>query len=74
MLDKGFIYESTSLATTLLLLAVKPSSCIQICHDYKGLNTVIIKNWYPLPLVCETLDAFYSAKYFIKLDVIIAFN
>ena len=34
MLDKGFIRESTLLATVLLLLATKPSGGIQIYHNY----------------------------------------
>ena len=74
MLDKGFIRESTSPAAAPLLLAAKPGGGVRICHDYRGLNTVTIKNRYPLPLIRETLDALYGAKYFTKLDVIAAFN
>ena len=74
MLDKGFIHELTSPAAAPLLLAAKPGGSIRICHDYHGLNAVTIKNQYPLPLICETLDALCDAKYFTKLDVIAAFN
>jgi hypothetical protein len=74
MLDKGFIRESTSPATALLLLAAKPSGSMQIYYDYWGLNTVTIKNWYPLLLIRETLNALYSAKYFTKLNIITTFN
>jgi hypothetical protein len=74
MLDKGFIRESTSPAAAPLLLAAKPGGGVRICHDYRGLNTVTIKNRYPLPLIRETLDALCGAKYFTKLDVIAAFN
>src|SRR5438045_1178041 len=74
MLDKGFICESTSPAAALLLLAAKPGGSIRICHDYCGLNAVTIKNRYPLPLICETLDALCNARYFTKLNMIAAFN
>jgi len=74
MLDKGFIRKLTLLAAILLLLAAKPSGSVQICYNYQGLNTVTIKNRYPLPLICKTLNALYSAKYFTKLNVIAAFN
>ena len=74
MLDKGFIRKLTLLATIPLLLAAKPSSSIWIYHNYRGLNIVTIKNWYPLPLIRETLNALYSAKYFTKLNIIAAFN
>jgi len=74
MLDKGFIHESTLLATTSLLLVVKPGGSIRICYNYQGLNIITIKNRYLLLLVRETLNVLYSAKYFTKLDIIAAFN
>jgi len=74
MLDKGFIRKLTLLAAVLLLLTAKPGGGVQICYDYQGLNIVTIKNRYPLPLIRKTLDVLYSAKYFIKLDIIAAFN
>ena len=74
MLDKGFIHELTSLAVIPLLFAVNPSNNVWICHDYRGLNTVTIKNWYLSPLVRETLDILCNTKYFTKLDVIAMFN
>ena len=43
-LDKGFIYPSISLAATPILLAKKPGGGIQFCINYKGFNTIIIKN------------------------------
>jgi len=74
MLDKGFIRKLTLLATVLLLLAIKSSGSVQICYNYRGLNIVTIKNWYLLPLIHETLNALYSAKYFTKLNIIAVFN
>jgi hypothetical protein len=44
MLDKGFIQESTSPAAALLLLAAKPGGGVRICHDYRGLNNITVKN------------------------------
>ena len=74
MLDKGFIRELTLLAAVLLLLTAKPSGGIQIYYSYRGLNTVTIKNRYLLLLIRKTLNILYGAKYFIKLNVIAAFN
>ncbi len=53
---------------------MKPNNNIQICYNYKGLNTVIIKNWYPLPLVYKIFNALYGTKYFIKFNIIAVFN
>jgi hypothetical protein len=38
------------------------------------LNTIIIKNYYPLPLIQEILVWLSKAKIYTKLDVIIVFN
>ena len=43
-LNKGFIYFSIFLTATPILLAKKPKGGIQFCVNYKGLNTIIIKN------------------------------
>ena len=70
-LTKGFIRPSTSSAAAPLLLAKKPGGGIRVCVDYRGLNAVMAKNRYPIPLIRELLC---GAKYYTKLDVIAAFN
>ena len=53
--NKGFIYPSIFLAAALILLTKKPRGGIQFCINYRGLNTIIIKNRYPVPLIYKTL-------------------
>jgi hypothetical protein len=43
-LNKGFIYFSISLVATLILLAKKLGGGIRFYVNYRGLNTIIIKN------------------------------
>jgi len=74
MMDKGWIRESRSPAATPLLLAAKPGGGVRICHDYRGLNNVTVKNRYPIPLIKETLDALCRAKWYTKVDIVAAFN
>jgi hypothetical protein len=38
------------------------------------LNIIIIKNYYPLLLIQETLARLSKAKIYMKLDIIIVFN
>ncbi|KAF2189304.1 hypothetical protein K469DRAFT_563261, partial [Zopfia rhizophila CBS 207.26] len=38
------------------------------------LNTITIKNYYFILLILKTLFCFSKVKYFIKLDIILAFN
>jgi hypothetical protein len=73
-LSKGFIRASLSLVVSLVLFTKKPSRRFCFCVDYRALNTIIIKNYYFLPLIQETLVYFNKTKFYMKLDVIIAFN
>ena len=43
-LNKGFIYFSIFLAATPIFFAKKPGGGIQFYINYRGLNTIIIKN------------------------------
>ena len=73
LLDKGFIRVSNSLAAAPVLFIKKPRGGLRFCVDYRGLNRVIKKDRYPLPLIYETLRNISKAKWFTKLDVIAAF-
>jgi hypothetical protein len=73
-LSKGFIRASLSLIVSLVLFAKKPNRGLRFYVDYRALNTIIIKNYYPLPLIQETLVCFSKTKFYTKLDVIIVFN
>ena len=53
-LNKGFIYSSIFLAAAPILLAKKPGGGIRFYINYRGLNAIIIKNQYPVPLIYET--------------------
>ncbi|ESZ91790.1 hypothetical protein SBOR_7828 [Sclerotinia borealis F-4128] len=73
-LSKGFIKESRSRSTALLLFVAKSGEGIQIYQDYCDLNNITIKNRYPLPIIQETFDILYNTKVYTKLDIIAAFN
>jgi hypothetical protein len=73
-LSKGFIRASLSPVASPVLFAKKPSGRLRFCMDYRALNTITIKNRYPLLLIQETLACFSKAKFYTKLDVIAAFN
>jgi hypothetical protein len=42
---------------------------MRLCVDYRGLNKVTVKNYYPIPLVSKMLDRLSKAKVFTKLDL-----
>lgn len=68
-LVKGWIQESKSPAGAPILFVPKKDGTIRLCVDYRGLNTITIKNRHPLPLISEMLDRFSHAIIFTKLDL-----
>ena len=42
---------------------------LRLYVDYRGLNTITIKNRHLLPLITEILDRLSSTKVFLKLDL-----
>ena len=73
-LAKGFIRASFSPAAAPVLFARKPGGIFRLCVNYKTFNAITVKNRYPLPLIQETLDRLVKAKYFTKLNIVVAFN
>ena len=57
-LNKGFIYPSMFLAAAPIFLAKKLVGGIQFYINYRGLNTIIIKNRYPVLLIYKTFKRF----------------
>ena len=56
-----------------MLFVKKPEGRIRFCIDYKKLNTITKKDYYPIPLIQETLAQLKGAKYFTKIDIHQAF-
>jgi hypothetical protein len=73
LLDKRFIRVSSSPAVVPVLFVRKPGGALRFCVDYQALNRITRKDWYPLPLIHETLHTIGKARWFMKLDVSAAF-
>lgn len=68
-LGKGHIRHSKSPAGAPVLFVKKKDGSLRLCVDYRGLNTITVKNRYPLPLPNEILDRLQGAKHFTKIDL-----
>jgi len=55
LLDKGFIRVSNSPAAAPVLFVRKAGGGLRFCVDYRGLNKLTRKDYYPLPLIYEIL-------------------
>lgn len=69
-----FIRSSTCLAGSSIVLAKNEDVRLCLCVDYRGLNTMTVKNQYPFPLIRESMERLNGAKIFTKLNIRGAFN
>ena len=69
LLDNGFIRPSTSPWGASVLFAKKKDKTLRLCIDYRQLNKVTIKNWYPLPRIDDLFDQLRGARVYSKIDL-----
>lgn len=69
MLANGVIQPSTSPYASPVLLVKKKDGSWRFCMDYRNLNSITVKNKYPLPIVDELLDELKGSQWFTKLDM-----
>jgi hypothetical protein len=69
LLDKGYIRLCSSPWGYPTLFVKKKEQSFRVCIDYRPLNTVTIKNKYPLPRIDIVFDQLAGAKVFSKVDV-----
>ncbi len=68
-LKTRFIFPFKSPTGALIFFDKKPGDSFCLCVDYQSLNNLTIKNWYPFPLIRETLNCLGRAKQFTQLDL-----
>ena len=72
--SQKIIRASTSTTVSPVLFVKKLEGRLRFCVDYRKLNTITIKYWYPIPLIQETLNQLSQTCWFSKFDIIAAFN
>jgi len=68
-LKSGQIRPSKSPFASAFFFIKKKDGKLRPVQDYRKLNAIMVKNWYPLPLISEPIDKLKNAKYFTKLDI-----
>jgi hypothetical protein len=69
LLDKGCIHPNSTPWGCPVLFVKKKDQALRLCVDYLLLNTVTIKNKYPLPRTNILFDQMVSAKVFSKIGL-----
>ena len=69
LLDKGFIRPRTSPWGAPVPFAKEKAKTLRLCIDYRQLNRITIKNWYPLPRIDDLFDQLRGARVYSKIDL-----
>ena len=73
-LATGRIRPSKSPMAAPVFFIKKKEGALRLVQDYRALNSMTIKNKYPLPLISELINKLRGAKYFTALDVRWGYN
>jgi hypothetical protein len=68
LLESSLISISTSPFSSRVLLVQKKDGTWRFCADYRRLNSITIKNKFPMPLIKEILDELTGSCYFTRPD------
>jgi len=73
-LRKGYIRPSKSPQTSPVFFVPKKDGKKRMVQDYWYLNSWMIKNNYPLPLISDLIDSIGKKKVFTKMDLCWGYN
>ncbi|XP_066962056.1 uncharacterized protein [Macrobrachium rosenbergii] len=52
------------------ILVKKPNNSYRICTDYRKVNSVPVKDAYPLPRIADIIDSVSNSKYLTQIDLL----
>ncbi|CAG9137171.1 unnamed protein product [Plutella xylostella] len=69
MIDAGIIRESVSEYSSPIILVRKKDGSSRLCVDYRMLNSITIKERYPMPVIEDEIARLSGQACFITLDL-----
>jgi hypothetical protein len=74
MVAKGYIRPSKSPYASPFFFVKKKDGKLRLVQDYRWLNSHMVRNQYPLPLIAQLISDLSGAYIFSKLDVQQGYN
>lgn len=68
-LEKGWIWPSSSPASSPFFFVKEADGTLRLCVDYRGPNAITNTNRDPLPVIQETLDRHSKPQWDTMLDI-----
>ena len=69
-LRQGPIRPSKSLYASQVVIVRKETGEIQLCVDYQKLNSIVVRDTFPLPRINEALQAVHNCQWFMTFDLV----
>ena len=69
MLDAGVIRPSNSPWCNAVVLVRKKDGSLCSCIDFRRLNSLTVKDYHPLPRICETLESLAGTAHYTTIDM-----
>lgn len=67
--EQSIVRKSTSNVASRIVVVKKKDGTLRVCVDYRKLNTMVLMDCFPVPIMEEVLEKLQSAKWFTTMDL-----